>query len=84
MAGGDCQVRKLAHAEAPDVGSPGWNYGADWRYHVSFLDASIGLTVIFSGFTYLSRCMRDALQTAKVPCEMHTESVSDYATNLIN
>jgi hypothetical protein len=50
----------------------------------AFLDAAIGLTIIFTGLAYLSRCLRDALHASNVPWEMHTEKPSDYTANLIS
>ncbi len=45
----------------------------------AFVDGSIGLAVIFSGFAYVSRCLRDALAAPAVPTELYANSGLDAA-----
>jgi len=39
-----------------------------------FVDTSIGLVIILSGFAYISRCLRDAFVDVPVPRELHITS----------
>src|SRR5712671_6416139 len=39
-----------------------------------FVDTSIGLVIILSGFAYISRCLRDAFADVPVPRELHITS----------
>jgi len=45
----------------------------------AFVDGSIGLAVIFSGFAYVSRSLRDALAAPAVPTELYANSGLDAA-----
>jgi hypothetical protein len=45
----------------------------------AFFDGSIGLMIIFSGFAYISRCLRDAFAAPAVPPELYAISGLDAA-----
>lgn len=45
----------------------------------ALIDASIGLLIVFSGFAYVSRCLRDALAAPSVPVETYTSTGLDGA-----
>jgi hypothetical protein len=45
----------------------------------ALIDGSIGLLIVFSGFAYVSRCLRDALAAPAVSVEMYTSTGLDAA-----
>jgi hypothetical protein len=61
VADRDRRLRKLAYAEAPHAGGVAGSVVLLGAVVAALIDGSIGLFIIFSGFAYVSRCLRDAL-----------------------